>query len=994
MTRILVFFVLFSSTVFSIQAQKFTFLNYDVDDGLAHSQVRSLFQDDNGVLWIGTLSGVSRFDGQEFKNYSTNDGLVNNDVVAIGQLSDKSLIFGSKGGFAIYDGRKFTRVKFKDSWKSVSINEFVNHADSLLIATEQGLASYYNNQLTYYPTLLPEEDSNLKSITEIEDGFLLLTRNSLFKWTFSGISLVISATDAANSFQYSTTTFLDMEMDSKGRIYISTSGLGLIELYENKIDRLSIDEGLVSRVVDKLYLDDNEDIMVCSKVGLSHLKSNVIYSFTERNGLERSDVRAVLKDKEGRYWLGTNGGGLFKFTGYSFTYYTTDDGISSNAIMTINSNNNGEMYFGSFDEGISLATENGWEYLRTDAIRNNQLWTSTLDSLGQVWFGSTQGIDIIKDGIPVKNITTSDGLDFKKVTALQYDHRLNGVWAGTSRGLNFISGDSIQQFQNLKMSRVRAIEIANSGKVYFGSREGVWENVDGQFNLLDVIVSLEDKTVYCLKWHNNVLWIGTKQSGLFRYENGKAKRVFLSTNFSSNTINFLEIDPYGNLWTGTNLGIFRVTPDLNVESYTKQDGLISLETNLNAVYSDKESLWFGTSGALQRLNYAELDKLTALPPPEVVMKEVKLNLEETDWKKITSHLRPHSNIPNNPVVTHKDNHFSFKFHATSVEDASNIRYQYMLEGFDNNWQPITENASATYTNLPFQEFVFKVRAKRLSQSWGTTLEYPFCITPPFWQTWWFRITSILLLSYMAYAIFQYRRKNLITALEREKFEIKSKMLVLEQQSLNSSMNRHFIFNALNSIQYYINRQDRLSANRYLSSFAKLIRKNLDSSQVNFTSLADELERLELYLEIENMRFKDKFDYTINVTESIDEEVVKIPSMLLQPYLENSIWHGILPQDKPGKINVDIDKNELGQMEIRIKDNGIGITTSQALKNGKAAHISKGMNITSGRIELLRKITTEKVTLIGPFELTNEDGDVLGTQVTIKLPMEYNEVVVD
>jgi sensor histidine kinase YesM len=219
------------------------------------------------------------------------------------------------------------------------------------------------------------------------------------------------------------------------------------------------------------------------------------------------------------------------------------------------------------------------------------------------------------------------------------------------------------------------------------------------------------------------------------------------------------------------------------------------------------------------------------------------------------------------------------------------------------------------------------------------------------------------------------------------------MLALEQQSLNSSMNRHFIFNALNSIQYYINRQDRLSANRYLSSFAKLIRKNLDSSQVNFTTLSDELERLGLYLEIENMRFKDKFEYEINIAESVDEEVVKIPSMLLQPFLENSIWHGILPQEKKGKISVDIDKNELGQMEIRIKDNGIGIHTSQAQKNGKAEHISQGMNITSGRIELLQKITTEKVTLIGPFEMKNEWGEVLGTQVTIKLPMEYREELI-
>jgi len=259
-----------------------------------------------------------------------------------------------------------------------------------------------------------------------------------------------------------------------------------------------------------------------------------------------------------------------------------------------------------------------------------------------------------------------------------------------------------------------------------------------------------------------------------------------------------------------------------------------------------------------------------------------------------------------------------------------------------------------------------------------------------WQTWWFILFSLIGLSYGAYSIFQYRRKNLITQLEKEKFELKSKMLTLEQQSLNSSMNRHFIFNALNSIQYFINRQDRLAANKYLSSFAKLIRKNLDSSQVNFTTLADELERLELYLEIENMRFKDKFEYNISVSDDIDEEATQIPSMLLQPYLENSIWHGILPQDKKGLIILDISKNPIGQMEIRIKDNGIGIHTSQAQKNGKASHISKGMNITTGRIQLLQNLTHQKVILIGPFELKDKEGNVEGTQVTLKLPLKYNK----
>ena len=152
------------------------------------------------------------------------------------------------------------------------------------------------------------------------------------------------------------------------------------------------------------------------------------------------------------------------------------------------------------------------------------------------------------------------------------------------------------------------------------------------------------------------------------------------------------------------------------------------------------------------------------------------------------------------------------------------------------------------------------------------------------------------------------------------------MLALEQQSLNSSMNRHFIFNALNSIQYYINRQDRLAANRYLSDFAKLIRKNLDSSQDNLTSLRDEIERLELYLKLEHMRFKDKFEYKINIDPALNLDQIKVPAMLVQPFLENSIWHGLLPRESQGYVQIDIiSRNK--HVEFMITDNGVGIDNS-------------------------------------------------------------------
>ena len=204
------------------------------------------------------------------------------------------------------------------------------------------------------------------------------------------------------------------------------------------------------------------------------------------------------------------------------------------------------------------------------------------------------------------------------------------------------------------------------------------------------------------------------------------------------------------------------------------------------------------------------------------------------------------------------------------------------------------------------------------------------------------------------------------------------------------MNRHFIFNALNSIQYYINKEDKKSANDYLANFAKLIRRNLDDSENNMVSLAEEIERLELYLSLEHMRFSDKFEYRIEMDSEIDAESVQIPSMLLQPFIENSIWHGILPSEKSGEVTLKIVRNAKDDLIFTVEDNGIGIETS--IKNkaiDTEGHISKGMNITKGRIDLMRKMTNRNIAIQGPFELRDSDNKPNGTKVEITLPLNFN-----
>jgi LytS/YehU family sensor histidine kinase len=207
------------------------------------------------------------------------------------------------------------------------------------------------------------------------------------------------------------------------------------------------------------------------------------------------------------------------------------------------------------------------------------------------------------------------------------------------------------------------------------------------------------------------------------------------------------------------------------------------------------------------------------------------------------------------------------------------------------------------------------------------------------------------------------------------------------------MNRHFIFNSLNSIQYFINTQDRKSANQFLTNFAQLIRKNLDSSEEgNMVTLVQEIERINLYLSLEQMRFNKRFVYSIDCPEEIDQEAIIIPAMMLQPFIENSIIHGILPnEEKEGKITVTFSIEQPSTLVIQIDDNGVGIEHSMNSKvKYDGDHKSQGMEITSKRIDLLKKISSNEFDLIGPVQLENENRLINGTRVTLKFYIEHLE----
>jgi len=250
------------------------------------------------------------------------------------------------------------------------------------------------------------------------------------------------------------------------------------------------------------------------------------------------------------------------------------------------------------------------------------------------------------------------------------------------------------------------------------------------------------------------------------------------------------------------------------------------------------------------------------------------------------------------------------------------------------------------------------------------------------------ILAVLLLGIIIFGNFSLKRKNEKLENERTKTELQNKATELEMQALRAQMNPHFIFNSLNSINRFILRNNKAQASEYLTKFSKLVRLILQNSQVSLITLDSELESLELYLALEALRFDYHFDYKISVPKDLDTEVLKVPPLIIQPYVENAIWHGLMHKEEKGQLDIGVS-HENNQLLFKITDDGIGRKQAAALASKSATkHKSMGLRITADRITMMQKSNgTESPVTIN--DLVNADGSAAGTEVIIKMPLIYD-----
>ncbi len=999
MKKYLLLFCMLASGLLA-EAQQYPLLKWSTSEGLAQSQVRCIHQDHLGYLWIGTLGGVSRFDGTTFTSFSRRDGLLSNQINTIASVGDSLIAFASIGGITLYDGLQFAALRFPETFEKAQVNHlFTDGQNRLWAATEVGLLHIAQHPEVVYGAA-NEQAFHIKRIVQTSDGFWLITRSEVLHVAELGAppTPVLSSNEIG-------AIVLDGASDGNGGLLIATVGRGLLHWTNNALHEWRLADGLISDIITGITTErEGSTYWLKSRDGFSvveldHLAEGgaraSIASFGQSQGLDVTDVRAICIDREKNTWIGTYGGGIRKFTSRAVRHYTTSGGMSGDIVMTILNDNDDNFWFGTYDNGITRMKPNGELSLFgiDDGLLSSRVWSSTRGGDGRLYFGTSGGLSVF-DGQRFTTFTTENGLPHNQVLSLVAldDRRL---LIGTARGLAYfdIERRTLQRVEQTEGIRIRSIVTSPDGALWMASNTGVYRLHNDALRRFSEDDGLPDNSVFCLaKSPDGTLWAGTESGIALLDPDGSIGALYLDGGFGSNHVNFIRFESNERVWLGTNDGVFyapyRADGAAPWNRLGRHDGLTFLETNQNAVWMNDTLIWFGTSGALTRIDRSVLPGPRKMDDVAVRIEEVRVNLEPTDFTTYGMRHGGYGTMPSGVVVPYTDNHFSFQVTALSFRDPENLRFQFKLDGVDDDWEPITETGFASYPQLSFGTYTFFVRAVDASGEVSSSAEFTFVIKPPFWLRWWFILIEIAVIAAILHWVIRSRKRAFLEQVERDQLELRSKMLALEQQTLNSSMNRHFIFNSLNAIQYYINRQDRLSANRYLSSFARLIRKNLDSSQVNSASLHEEIERLTLYLQLEHMRFTDRFTYEITIDPDLDPHGIQVPSMLLQPFLENSIWHGLLPKENIGSLEVAVHQEGAHAVRVSIVDDGIGIDTSLRNKqNEEGDHISQGMKITEGRIELLRKMTGKAYEIIGPYEVKHPSGEVAGTRVDVILPLD-------
>jgi hypothetical protein len=482
-----------------------------------------------------------------------------------------------------------------------------------------------------------------------------------------------------------------------------------------------------------------------------------------------------------------------------------------------------------------------------------------------------------------------------------------------------------------------------------------------QYSFVSQILTARDGTV----------WFATAGNGLLAYRDGQVVRFSQANGLSSNFVTAVTEDPEGGIWVGTSKGlqlVNAVEPAADAMSNSQNTAIWFKNAKVQCLLVEDTRLFVGSDKSL-----FVFDKLGLLQAETVLAPQIEL----VSWGE------GHASADSAVALPYELNSVQFDFLALSFLASGNIQYRYRMLGLSQEWSE-TAARFVRYPALEAGRFEFQVQARMQGGQWGTAMaKYAFEIVPPYWQTWWFITCAIVLVLGSITTILW-----LVLASVKRRNALINRTVIAEQKALITQMSPHFIFNSLNSIQNFFLTNDLENANDYLADFGSLIRLILENGRTSKITLDREILLLTLYIRLESLRLRNKFEFEILV-DGLEEGRTCLPPMILQPFVENAIWHGIAPKQDRGRLSIRFARH--GRcLQIMVEDNGVGRKRSAELRSVTGAtHKSLATSITMERLEIMRKISPTQVSF-QIIDLVDAEELGIGTCVSIRLPLEIQD----
>jgi sensor histidine kinase YesM/sugar lactone lactonase YvrE len=964
---------LFSTTGFS---QSTYLQHFSTKNGLPSNNCFYTLQDSKGYIWIATDAGVSRFDGKIFETFSINDGLPDNQILQLKEdKSGKIWFLALNGQLSYFFNGKIYNETNNNLLKSLKFNAvivsfFQDSKGRIWLGTNKNvLVMYHGKHITKY--ISADHDRQFINTFVHEDGTGKI-------WAISNTSVRMLQ---GNKFKVASHSSLPisyktaLNLPDKTLAYLDASGLKIRTGNEETL-LTKINTALLSNDPGYFHLDQNKDLWLSNASGIYHIESD---GKTKRY-LDNISSSQAIRDAKGNMWFTTTNG-IYMLPQKNERLYVVNkaNGLSSDLVKSITKDDKNRLWLGMDEAKINVVDQQNDQINQIslgDKKKYNIIKQLAFDSTDHsIYFASDYGLGRINESD--KNNRNIDYL--RETSSSMFVIKSFSISSGGLKNLALalssgvvIIPDRLKKFEFTSLSFKQGEDFFNnrSYRVFYDRQQGLWfSNINGLSEFYKgTLTNFFEKQPLLTKRINDIqvlpdrtVVLATDGNGLLFMKEGRIVKVITQEDGLADNICKRLFENNNQPGVVTNNGINRIYFDgknATVESFEYTNALLT--DDVNCLYIDDKNAYFATNNGLVYFAYNQSEHNKEAPKvyiTAVVNNKNKLGMDHPDH-----------------VLDPSNNSITFYYSAIDFQN-KNILYRYRLKA-DAPWTE-TKSRRIEFSSLEPGEYSFELSAKSNNSNWSSPAKVNFVLKAHFWQTTWFLVLVFLLAGFAFYklaVIVTRRQKNK----EQEQLLLKNKILMLEQRALQAMMNPHFVFNVMNSIQHYINTKDTNSANKILTGFAKLIRKNLEICTRSFISLEEELDYLELYLSLEKKRFGDKLMYQIKVSPAIDKEETMVPSMILQPYIENAIWHGIMPKEEGGKIDLLIDLQGPDHLIIKIIDDGVGIDNS--LRNRKSDHQSKGMDLTKERINLLNQVEAN------PIQIKVRQTGISGTFVSISIPL--------